>query len=311
MTLNSRPTPEEQGRIERLLDAAELPRAIAGTAERTTSSVFRLELAGRRLACKLFQGPAADERLRTEAAAYAMLASDVAPVPRIYGFDRRARGLLRDWVDGQSLAQALRTDHAAGIASAVKLAWCALMSAFDRAQPAIDARRLASARRRRLHEMEALANHVAASPVLQRIIPRWAAIAPDVRALPTILARDALRTLPLDLSPANLIVSQRTPVFIDLEVIGLDFPTSSLCKATMLGYDPVRGRPGRALFAGGAVAEIGPSREAFDAAHLLLALADAAGVWRNEQVDERQALVLPRASTRLTAITKRIGSILD
>ena len=309
--MSSQPTPEEHQRIERLLDAANLPRDIAGTAERTAGSVFRLDHAGRRLACKLYQGPAAIERLRTEAAAYATLASEDVPVPRIHGFDQRARGMLRDWIDGQSLAQALRAEGAAGHAAAVERAWDGLTAAFAGARPSIDARRLASARRQRLREYQALADRVAASPVLQRMVPHWAAIEPDVRALASIVARDTVRTLPLDLSPTNLIMSADGPIFIDLEVVGLDFSAPSLCKATMLGHDPVRGRPGRSLFAVDADAQTGTPDEAFDAAHLLLALADAAGAWRNEDVDERQALILPRACPRRTPITQRIGSMLD
>ena len=101
-----------------------------------------------------------------------------------------------------------------------------------------------------------------------------------------------MRTVPLDLNPGNLILGNDGITFVDLEAFGLDFGEWSLCKATMLPGDPSSGSAGQAL-AASHVGALHPSRHCDAASRpqvdsrvlasaLLLALADAAGLWRSE-----------------------------
>ena len=98
--------------------------------------------------------------------------------------------------------------------------------------------------------------------------------------------------------------------FIDLELLGLDFPAFALCKATMLACDPSGAGAGIALFAVGLPDISSPKGPAMDAAFMLLALADAAGLWRPAHPAPAD-LTLARGTPALSAETRRLRSRLD
>ncbi|MBM4437754.1 MAG: phosphotransferase, partial [Actinobacteria bacterium] len=225
------------------------------------------------------------ERARLEAAAYLRLQPLGAPVPKLRACQADARGIAREWVEGESLATALHAGTAVPGGLAIAAAWQRLVDTLAPWTHAVTPGRLTRVRRRRLAELEALAASVAEAPPLEHLRMSAAAIGPDVRALPQRIVAEPLALVPLDVSPSNVIVTRaRELVFVDLEAIGLDHPCFALCKVMLLSGRATADGVARSALVGldSAVerASLGwsPLRwEALDAAHLLLALADA---WR-------------------------------
>lgn len=108
------------------------------------------------------------------------------------------------------------------------------------------------------------------------------AAAEEIRRFADLITAAPVRTVPLDLNPGNVVLGADGIVFVDLEAFGLDFADWSLCKATMLPHDPASGRAGQALLAGQENAPRPHAHSPLLAGALLLALADAAGLWRSE-----------------------------
>ena len=93
-------------RILAALRAAGVHRLDWSRIERIARGTFRVHDGARMLACKLFDGSQAGERARTEGAAYAALAPRGAPVPQLLAVDDAKGAVVREWVDGPTLAEA-------------------------------------------------------------------------------------------------------------------------------------------------------------------------------------------------------------
>ena len=260
------------------------------------------------LACKLFDGPHAGDRARVEGAAYAALAARGAPVPRLLAVEEAHAAVVREWVAGPTLAQALRGDAPPPEWQAVAAAWERLLAALDDWTEALNSERVSRAYHLRQSEIAAVAESVIASPALERGHPAWEDARGDIRRLAETISTAPMRTVPLDLNPGNLILGSDGITFVDLEAFGLDFDEWSLCKATMLPGDPVSGRAGPAL-AASHVGALHPSRRCDAASRpqldlrvlasaLLLALADAAGLWRPEPPHAACTTLARELSTR-------------
>ena len=201
------------------------------------------------LACKLFDGPHAGDRARVEGAAYAALAARGAPVPRLLAVEEAHAAVVREWVAGPTLAQALRGDAPPPEWQTVAAAWERLLAALDDWTEALDSERVSRAYHLRQSEIAAVAESVIASAALQHRHPAWEEAGTDIRRLAKTISTAPMRTVPLDLNPGNLILGNDGITFVDLEAFGLDFGEWSLCKATMLPGDPSSGSAGQALAA--------------------------------------------------------------
>ncbi len=269
-------------RISAALRAAGVHRPDRSRIEHIARGTYRVRDGARTLACKLFDGPQAGERARTEGAAYAALAARGAPVPQLLAVDDAKGTVVREWVDGPTLAEALRGEVARPAWAEVSIAWNALLAALDAWTDALGPARVERARSLRTAEIAAVADSVIDSLVVRIGDPAWAAAAEKIRRFADLTTAAPMRTVPLDLNPANLILGADGIVFVDLEAFGLDFPDWSLCKATMLPHDPASGRAGQALLAGHGDVPCPHGDSPLLAGALLLALADAAGLWRSE-----------------------------
>ncbi|MCY4114381.1 MAG: phosphotransferase [Chloroflexi bacterium] len=261
------------------------------------------------LACKLFDGTQAGERARTESGAYSALAARGAPVPRLLAVDDSNAAVVREWVDGPTLAQALRGEAARPAWEQVSAAWDALLAALDAWTNAMDPARVERARSLRLSEIAAVAESVVASGLVRKEDPAGEAVAEEIRQLVDTIGSAPMRTVPLDLNPGNVVLGSDGIVFVDLEAFGLDFAEWSLCKTTMLPHDPTSGRAGQSLLAG----QVDVPRPIADArplsGALLLALADAAGIWRSEPAHPA-GLTLVRELSACTPNVRHLASVL-
>ena len=268
-------------RVRAALRAAGLRRVDQLRIEHVARGVYRAHDGSQLLTCKLFDGPQAGDRARTEGAAYAALAARGAPVPRLLVVDEANAAIVREWVAGPTLAESLRGEADQPPWEQVAAAWDALLAALDAWTNALEPGRVERAHRLRRSELAAVAESVVTSDRFQKETRAWEAAAAEIRQLPEVISDAPVRTVPLDLNPGNVVLGPNGVTFVDLEALGLDFPDWSLCKATMLPHDPTSGRPGQALVA----AEMGTPHSRADsrllASALLLALADAAGLWRS------------------------------
>ncbi len=269
-------------RVRAALHAAGVSSVDPARIEHIARGTYRVRDGSRMLACKLFDGPRAGDRARTEGAAYGALAARDAPVPRLVAVDEANAAIVREWVDGPTLAQAMRREADRPAWSFVASAWDALLRALDAWTEALDPARVDRAQRLRQSEVSAVAESVIGSGLLRSESSSWEAAAGEIRQLADIISSGRVRTVPLDLNPGNLVLGRDGVVFVDLEALGLDIAEWSLCKATMLPHDPRSGKAGQSLVAG----EVDDSRSNVNArivaSALLLALADAAGLWRSE-----------------------------
>ena len=183
---------------------------------------------------------------------------------------------------------------------------------------ALDPARVERARCLRRSEIAAVAESVIASGAIRNEHQAWPAATEEIRLLADCIGAALVRTVPLDLNPGNVIVSPDGIVFVDLEAFGLDFAHWSLCKATMLPHAPASASPGRSLVAhekidrhgqrGGTESTVAIDRRIWASA-LLLALADAAGLWRSEPAHPA-GLTLVREFERADLKTFRILPLL-
>lgn len=269
-------------RVRAALQAPGVDRTDPSEIEHVQRGVYRVRDGSRLLACKLFDGPQAGDRARTEGAAYDALAERGAPVPRLVAVDEANAAVVREWVAGPTLAEALRGEATRPPWEEVTAAWDALLAALDAWTEVLEPGRIGRARTLRRSELAAVAESVIASGLLQRSNPAWEAAAEEIRQLAAAIGSACVRTVPLDLNPGNVVLGANGITFVDLEALGLDFSDWSLCKATMLPHDPTSGRPGQALVAGEVNAPPPRDHSRLLAGALLLALADAAGLWRSE-----------------------------
>lgn len=287
-------------RVRAALHAAGVAPVDPSRIEHITRGTYRVHDGSRLLACKLFDGPQAGERARTEGGAYAALPARGAPVPRLLAVDEPNAAVVREWVSGQTLAHALRGDAALPTWDQVAAGWDALLAALDAWTEAMDPARIERAHSLRTSEIAAVAESVIGAGLGQ--IGLSASAADDVRRLADFISAAPLRTVPLDLNPGNVVLGPNGITFVDLEAFGLDFAGWSLCKATMLPHDPTSGRAGQALLAG----QMDTPRENADslmlAGALLLALADAAGLWRSEPAHPAGLTLVRRLCAHTTIV---------
>lgn len=288
-------------RIRAALHAAGVSAVDPSRIERIARGTFRVHDGSRFLACKLFDGPQAAERARTEGGAYAALAARGAPVPRLLAVGDANAAVVREWVDGPTLAQALRGEAARPTWEQVSAAWDALLTALDAWTKAMEPARVERAHSLRRSELAAVAESVVASGLLQNEAPACAA-AKEIRQLADTIGSASVRTVPLDLNPGNLVLGRDGIVFVDLEAFGLDFAEWSLCKATMLPHDPTSGRAGEALLAGQVDAQRPNADSPLLAGALMLALADAAGLWRAEPAHPAGLTLVRRLCAHMTIV---------
>lgn len=263
--MNSTPSAETEARLKSVLAAANQPKE--GRLQPVCQGLWRWTVGDTDLALKLFDGPNAHERLRTEAALYRELSQLGAPVPAVVAEAADARALARFWVPGNTLFQRLLATDSLGApeAEAVRRAWLRMLQALARWNTRITASRRREALRKRQTEIAAVAQAVA------RDLPNVPSDAID--DLRQTVCSDDLAVLPLDASPQNIVVDGDTVTFIDLELLGLDFADWTYAKYVT------------ALDATGGVRSLvaalpdGRALDRLDASVTLLVLARAAGLW--------------------------------
>ncbi|MCY3957766.1 MAG: phosphotransferase [Chloroflexi bacterium] len=263
--MNSTPSAETKARIKAVLLAADQP--TNGRLRTVRQSLWRWTRDDADLALKLFDGPNAHERLRTEVALYRELWQAGAPVPEVVAEAADARALARVWIPGRTVFQQLLAADSADASEVetVRRAWLRLLQALAPWNARITESRRRDALRKRQMELAAVAQGVA------QAVPSIPSDAID--DLRQTLASDDLALLPLDASPSNIVVDGDRATFIDLEILGLDFADWTYAK-----YVTTATEAGTVLsLAADLSDEPGPDR--LDAAVTLLALAHAAGLW--------------------------------
>ena len=248
------------------------------------------------LAVKLFEGSNATERLRTEAALYRELCRVGAPVPGLVATNQESIALARTWVPGSTLYERLLADELPNqsVAAAVRAAWLQLANALTPWDARIAPARRQAARRKRCMELGAVAQAVVDS------IPPLPADA--IHSLSQTVAAGDPVVLPLDASPSNIILDGDLVIFIDLELLGLDFADWTYAKyvTAIDNADAVRSL---------AVSHPDdPALPGLDAAVTLLALARAAGLWDAPRIEPASlASLIPGRSPATRRILQSLG----
>ena len=254
-----------EARIRAVLVAAD--QHSAGRLRPVRQGLWRWTASDADLALKLFDGPNAHERLRTEAALYRELCQAGAPVPEFVAEAADVRALARAWAPGRTVFQRLLAGDTPNESEeeTVRRAWLRLLQALAPWNARITESRRQKSRRKRQMELAAVAHGVAqAFPSL----PSDAIV--DLRQT---LASDDLALVPLDASPSNIVVDGDRATFTDLEILGLDFADWTYAK-----YVTAVTETGAVLSL--ADRDSGKSAsDGLDAAITLLALARAAGLW--------------------------------
>ena len=292
--MSSSPSAEAQLRLEAVLAAAGL--SSDGCLRFIRAGLWRCTQGGADLALKLFDGPNADERLRTEAALYRALGQAGAPTPEWVADAAEARALARVWIPGTTLYERLLAAESPNQteSTAVQRAWMRLTSALTPWNERIAASRHEAARRKRRIELEAVA---------QAVTDAYPAVpAEATHALSHTVAAGELALLPLDASPSNIICDEKRATFIDLELLGLDFTDWTYAKYVT------------AVDGDGRVCSVAPGLSAgdefpgLDAALTLLVLARAAGLWGAQRMaPEALADGLPGCSAAAQRIRAALG----
>ena len=263
--MSSSPSVETGARLKSILAAADQPSD--GRLRRVRQGLWRWTAGNADLALKLFNGPNAHERLRTEAALYRELGQAGAPVPGVVAEAADARALARVWIPGPTVFQRVLTGDSpsASEARTVRSAWLRLLQTLAPWNARITESRRQEALGKRQVELAAVAHGVA------QALPSVPSEAID--DLRQTIASDELVVLPLDASPSNIIVNAETVTFIDLELLGLDFADWTYAK-----YVTAVTESG-ALRSLAAHHSDASASDRLDAAVTLLALARAAGLW--------------------------------
>ena len=282
--MSSSPSAETEVRLRAILTAANQP--AQGRLRPVSHGLWRWTVGDSDLVLKLFDGPNADERLRTEAALYRELALFDAPVPSFAAEVADARALARAWIPGRTLYQRLLATGPFGTseAQAVRRAWHRLLQALARWNARIPDARRQDALNKRQAEIATVAQAVAGA---------FASIPADaIDVLGDTVVSDDLTLLPLDSSPSNIIIDGDRVAFIDLELIGLDFADWTYAKYVtavdergVLRSVVTAHRDDQAL-------------DRHHAAVALLSLAHAAGLWGEPRIlPSTLATRLPGRST--------------
>ncbi len=263
--MSSSPSLETGARIRAVLVAADQPSD--GRLRRIRQGLWRWTDGDADLALKLFDGPNAHERLRTEAALYRDLGRAGAPVPEFVAKAADARAIARVWIPGRTVFQRLLAADVPNAAEAhtVRRAWLRLLQALAPWNARIAECRRHEALHKRQMELAAVAHGVA------QFLPTVPSDAID--DLRQTLASDDLALVPLDASPSNIVVDGDRATFIDLEILGLDFADWTYAK-----YVTAVAETGAVLSLADHQTDESAS-DGLDAALTLLALARAAGLW--------------------------------
>lgn len=263
--MNSTPSAETAARLRAILVASNQP--TEGRLRPIRQGLWRWTVGDADLALKLFDGPNAQERLRTEAALYSDLGPVGAPVPSIVAEEADARALARAWIAGSTVFQRLLASDTpnASEAETVRRGWLRLLQALAPWNARITESRRQEALGKRQMELAAVAHAVT------QALPSVPSDAID--DLRETLASDDLALLPLDASPSNIVVDGDQATFIDLEILGLD-----LAEWTYAKYVTAVAESGAVLSLADRDTDQSAS-DGLDAAVTLLALARAAGVW--------------------------------
>ena len=260
--MNSTPSAETAVRIKAILVASNQP--TEGRLRPIRQGLWRWTVGDADLALKLFDGPNAHERLRTEAALYRELCPAGAPVPEVVAEAADARALARVWIPGRTVFQRLLAADTpdASQAETVRRAWLRLLQALAPWNT-----RIAESRRQ-----EALQKrHLELAAVSQAVAQAFSSVpAGAIDDLKQTVVSDELIVLPLDASPSNIVVDRDRATFIDLEIVGLDFADWTYAK-----YVTAVAEKGAVV----SLADHELASDGLDAAVTLLALAHAAGLW--------------------------------
>ncbi len=282
--MSSSPSAETEARLRAILTAANQP--AQGRLRPVCHGLWRWTVGDTDLVLKLFDGPNADERLRTEAALYRELALVDAPVPSFAAEVADAGALARAWIPGKTLYQRLLATGPFGTseAQAVRRAWHRLLQALAPWNARIPDSRRQDALNKRQVEIATVAQSVAGA---------FASVPADaIDVLGDTVISDDLTLLPLDSSPSNIIIDGDRVAFIDLELIGLDFADWTFVKYVTAVDE-------RGVLRSLVTAH--PDDQALDRHHAaitLLTLAHAAGLWGEPRIlPSTLATHLPGRST--------------
>lgn len=287
--------------------------------ETVTQTVYRVNTGLQTLACKIFHEPDAQAHAHMEGRAYAALGVRGAPVPRLLAIDEEHAVVTREWITGPTLAQSMREDTSQPTWVAVAWGWRRLTRALEPWIARLDPGRIDRAKDARRSEIHAVATLLSDSPSLAHYLPRWDKVGTDLHWLAETIARSPIRVIPSDLNPSNIIIHNGELTFIDLDGCCLDFDEWSLCKATTLRSDPPCGHDVRSPVTalGGTLgphtshpsaptALISPQVRS---SVLLLALADAAGLWRSD-IGPAPCLALTRQLAKHSPDTPHLAAAL-
>jgi tRNA A-37 threonylcarbamoyl transferase component Bud32 len=261
--------------------------------EAVKNTLFKLVDGQRSFACKLFQEPQAERRAHMEGAAYTALSARGAPVPAPVIVDSSSRALVRDWVEGPTLATVLRHGCALPSWTSIDTAWRVLIATLEAWLGAPEDGRIKRVHCLRRSEILAIAEAVAVSDALRSQLPTWESRSTLIK-LAEHVSHANIRLVPLDLNPGNIVLSAEGPRFIDLDGFGLDFEEWSLCKATMLPCGPDSQPNHRYALIAEHPTHTGTGMghqsnsdrlSRIHAGCLLLALVDATGLWRSGSTD--------------------------
>ena len=246
------------------------------------SNIWRVTTDERDFAIKLFDGANSGQRLKTEFAVCTHLAKTGAPVPTAIVKSVASNALVRSWIPGQTLHQRLlkETPLSPHDASTVHSAWTAIIHALKPWHEHFPQSRLRTAHELRRRELEMVAT---------AIIDAYPSIPPsNVEKLVANAMACGLSTLPLDASPSNIILGPNGATFIDLEIIGFDFPCWTFAK-----YVTTTTRSERSAFAPSLITALPDETSGlqhFDAALTVLVLLASSGAWNNPTMTREEIL---------------------
>ncbi len=253
------------------------------------SNIWRVTTADRDFAIKLFDGANAGERLKTEFAVCTRLANTGAPVPTAIVKSVASSALVRSWIPGHTLHERLLKDTplSAHDASTVHSAWSAIIQALRLWQEHIPQSRLRTAHELRRRELEVVAT---------AILDAYPSIPPsEVETLVDNSMACGLSTLPLDASASNIVLGPNGATFIDLEIVGFDFPYWTFAK-----YVTTTTRSEGSTFAPSLITALPDETSGlqhFDAALTVLVLLASSGAWNNPPMNRKEILAnLPNRS---------------
>jgi hypothetical protein len=261
--------------------------------------IWRVNTSEKDLVVKLFFGPAAEERIRTEVGTCQELSRMGAPVPANAVAVMTERALARDWIPGVSLRQWLFSvdPPTAAHGEIILDAWHDLILALNQFYGKIPMDRRGRAKVLRTQEIRFVAQAVAHS------FPRITS--EDIDQLHKTIVSGELSMLPLDASAANLILGESIATFVDLELLGIDFTDWTFAK--FLTTTQTHGNRTQTSSLLQDLPHLATANLRLEAATALLLLAIAADLWKTSTISLVEiAKVFPTYS----ALTRRISTSL-